>query len=127
MRAVAAIVDSIVFMILGYLFAGVAGTTSSSGFELSGAPFFLLMLISFLYYVGVEGTMGATPGKLVLGLRVVKTDGSRCDIPAALIRNLLRIIDALPFLYLLGMILIWTSERKQRLGDRLANTMVVKR
>ena len=127
LRAVAAILDSLVFMLIGWIMAGMFGTTSSSGFELSGAPFFVLMLLGFLYYVVFEGTLGATPGKLVIGLRVVKTDGSKCGISSSIIRNLLRIVDALPFLYLLGIILIVSSKHKQRLGDRLAGTMVVKR
>lgn len=127
LRAVAAILDSLVFMLIGWIMAGTFGTTSSSGFELSGAPFFVLMLLGFLYYVVFEGTLGATPGKLVIGLRVVKTDGSKCGISSSIIRNVLRIVDALPALYLLGIILIVSSKSKQRLGDRLAGTMVVKR
>lgn len=127
LRAVAAILDSLVFMLIGWIMAGSFGTTSSKGFELSGAPFFVLMLFGFLYYVIFEGTLGATPGKLVIGLRVVKTDGSKCGISSSIIRNVLRIVDSLPFLYLLGIVLIVSSKSKQRLGDRLAGTMVVKR
>ncbi len=40
-------------------------------------------------------------------------------------RNVLRIIDGLPLFYLASAILIWTSEKKQRLGDRVADTIVV--
>jgi len=72
----------------------------------------------------MEGLVGATIGKMVLGMRVTKVDGSPCDLQAALIRNILRIVDALPF-YLIGAILVWTSSRRQRLGDRVANTVVV--
>lgn len=127
LRAVAAILDGLVLMIISWIMASMFGTTSSKGFELSGAPFFIMMLIGFLYFVVFEGTIGATPGKLAIGLRVVKTDGSGCGISSSVIRNVLRIVDALPFFYLVGIILIATSQRKQRLGDRLAGTLVVKR
>jgi uncharacterized RDD family membrane protein YckC len=70
--------------------------------------------------------LGGTLGKLALGMRVVMEDGSPVTLTASLIRNLLRIIDGL-FAYLLGAIFIWTSPAKQRLGDRLAKTFVVKK
>lgn len=127
MRAVAAIVDSVVLMAASWVMAGMFGKTSSSGFELSGAPFFVMLLIGFAYFVVFEGTIGATPGKLLTGLKVVKTDGSRCGMSSSVIRNILRIVDSLPVLYLVGIILISTSQLKQRLGDRVAGTMVVKR
>jgi uncharacterized RDD family membrane protein YckC len=64
---------------------------------------------------------------MLLGIRVATVDGSRISWGASIIRNILRIIDALPFFYLLGAILIWTSPQKQRLGDRVAKTVVVRR
>ena len=42
------------------------------------------------------------------------------------IRNLLRIIDGLPVFYLLGLIVMVSSKRKQRIGDMAAGTVVVK-
>jgi len=45
---------------------------------------------------------------------------------ASFIRNILRIIDILPFIYIIGMILIARSDKKQRLGDRAAHTIVIK-
>jgi uncharacterized RDD family membrane protein YckC len=44
---------------------------------------------------------------------------------AALIRNILRIVDGL-FVYLVGAILVWKSDKRQRLGDRVAHTVVVR-
>jgi uncharacterized RDD family membrane protein YckC len=44
----------------------------------------------------------------------------------AFLRNLLRVIDGLPFLYLLGLLLVVLSKRKQRLGDMAAGTIIVK-
>jgi uncharacterized RDD family membrane protein YckC len=61
-----------------------------------------------------------------MGLRVETLDGSPYSPTKAFIRNLLRVIDALPFLYLLGLIVMVSSKRKQRLGDMAAGTVVVK-
>jgi uncharacterized RDD family membrane protein YckC len=83
----------------------------------------ILWLIYFTYF---EGTSGQTIGKSLIHIRVVKEDGSRCDLGSALVRNILRIIDHLPFLYLLGIILIAATDKRQRLGDMLARTIVIK-
>jgi uncharacterized RDD family membrane protein YckC len=84
---------------------------------------FVLWLIYFTYF---EGTSGQTIGKKVAHIKVVRMDGSKCDFGAALIRNILRIIDSLPFVYIIGIILIATTQKKQRLGDMLGKTIVVK-
>ena len=83
-------------------------------------------LISILYYIVLEATQGATLGKMALGLRVVKVDGSPISWQESIIRNVLRIIDGL-FFYLVGAILVWNSPLRQRLGDRAAGTVVVRR
>ncbi|MFZ3171835.1 MAG: RDD family protein [Carboxydocellales bacterium] len=127
LRFVAAIIDIVILIVIGYILAAGFGTTSSNGFELYGAAFFLNTLLQLAYFIGFEGIKGGTPGKMVVGLRIIKTDGSSCDIRAALIRTILRIADGFPYFipYVLGMVLIFTSKQKQRLGDRVANTMVV--
>jgi uncharacterized RDD family membrane protein YckC len=79
----------------------------------------------FTYFFIMEAAAGITPGKLVTGLRVLKKDGGRCTIGAALVRNLLRFVDALPFLYLLGALFVSLTPYKQRLGDLAAGTVVV--
>ncbi len=130
-RFVATLVDSILYLIVFVVVAVVSGNAQASGgsasASLSGAPALILDILFFLYYIVLEAVLGATLGKLLLGLRVVNVDGSRIGWGASIIRNLLRIIDALPFFYLLGAILIWTSPQRQRLGDRVAKTVVVRR
>lgn len=123
-RAVATIIDCVILMIISYILAAMSGSTNSGGFELTGGPFFLMCLIGLAYYMFFEGTRGATPGKMVVGLKVVKADGSKCDLGAAAIRTVLRLVDGFLF-YLVAAIIVWTSPAKQRLGDRVANTLVV--
>lgn len=124
-RALATVIDTILLAVVAYGMAWLSGTTTKAGFELHGGPFFLLILIILTYYIVLEGLLGATIGKLILGLRVVKLDGSAIDWRASVVRNLLRLVDGIIF-YLLGAILIWASPQRQRLGDRLAGTTVIR-
>lgn len=91
-----------------------------------GAGGGLIGLVVIVYYIVMEATQGATLGKMALGLRVVKEDGSPISWSESVLRNILRIIDGL-FGYLVGAILVWTSPLKQRLGDRVAHTVVIRR
>lgn len=125
-RAVAVIIDMIIFFIVGYVIALFTGGTTSAGYQMEGGPVFLLFLLTLLYYVVLEATLGATLGKMLLGIRVAKMDGSPISWSASLIRNILRIVDGFLF-YLVGAILVWQSPLKQRLGDRIADTVVVQR
>ncbi len=78
------------------------------------------------YFVLLEGLWrGLTLGKRAVGLRVTMADGTPITFAAALYRNLLRLADFLPALYVLGFIVIFTNPRSQRLGDLGAGTIVV--
>jgi uncharacterized RDD family membrane protein YckC len=118
-RFLALLIDAILIGI-------VTGLLTSLLRNAPGVAGLLDTIIVFGYYIVLEATQGATVGKMALGLRVVKTNGAPITWTDSIIRNLLRIIDGL-FAYLVGAILIWSSPLKQRLGDRAANTVVVKR
>lgn len=130
-RFLAVLVDSIILGIVFGVISAIFGRAQVSGgivsASVTGVPALLTFVIFFLYFVLLEAVLGATLGKLLLGIRVVNVDGSRISWGASIIRNILRIIDALPIAYILGAILIWTSARRQRLGDRAARTVVVRR
>jgi uncharacterized RDD family membrane protein YckC len=85
----------------------------------------LFMAAWLIYAIAMEARFGATIGKMILGLRVVNVDGSPITLQAAIIRNLLRIVDGFLF-YLVGAVLAWNSPLQQRLGDRVAGTIVVR-
>ncbi len=83
------------------------------------------LVVWFLYFTLLEGRYGQTVGKMALSIKVVReADGAPIDYGEAAVRTVLRIIDGL-FDYLVGAIFIWTSDEKQRLGDRVAHTVVV--
>jgi uncharacterized RDD family membrane protein YckC len=126
LRAVATIVDTVLLGAVGYLIATLSGGITSDGFELKGGPLFLCLIIAIAYYIIMEALVGATIGKLLVGLRVVAREtGAPIDWQASTVRNVLRLVDGLLF-YLVGAIVIWFSDKKQRLGDRLAETVVAR-
>ena len=130
-RLAAAVIDSILvfapvallyFKVLEEIFAGFESEEYAVIAEAA-----LLILPALVYCVLFEGWFGGTLGKLILGMRVVKKDGTRAGIGRAFFRNLLGILDFLPFAYLLGIIMVAVSSTKQGLGDRIAGTYVVAR
>ena len=130
-RSLATLIDSILLMIviglIGIAFrAGLTFVHGSMTYIPSGPAGILQIIIPFLYYIILEATMGATVGKRVVGLRVVKVGGSPVSWGGSIIRNLLRMVDGL-FGYLLGGIFVISSPMRQRLGDRLAKTVVIRR
>ena len=86
----------------------------------------VFLFIIFAYFVLMEAHVGWTVGKRILGMRVVDSTGNKIGILKSLTRNLLRVVDTLPTLNILGIILIVHSPRGQRFGDRIAKTYVTK-
>lgn len=83
--------------------------------------------LQFGYFFLFEAFMkGATPGKKIVGLKVIMADGEPLSITAALIRNLIRIGDMLPGIYAVGILSVVLNRRYMRVGDMAANTVVVK-
>ncbi|WP_338729360.1 RDD family protein [Haladaptatus sp. DJG-WS-42] len=133
-RIGAQIVDTIIivmlFFLVFYLFSGFGGLIGGgdegavAGFGLIGL--FGGFLASFFYGFLLEGVWdGQTIGKRLFGIKVVKENGEACNMGSALVRNLLEIIDGL-FYYLVGFIVMAMSDKRQRIGDRLAGTVVVR-
>ncbi|MGV3758689.1 MAG: RDD family protein [Actinomycetota bacterium] len=82
---------------------------------------------SLLLAVVLQGLTGWTPGKLVMGLRTVKADGSPVGIGRAFVRWILMIVDGQPCgLPLVGLITAGTSTGHRRVGDMAAKSFVVR-
>lgn len=97
-----------------------SGVIMAVGFVLAG-------LVAILYHIVLEvAWSGRTPGKRLLGLRVVKDSGVPIGFWDALIRNLLRMVDYLPSFYLVGVVAIFASPLHKRVGDLAAGTVVIK-
>ena len=124
-RFVSMVIDSIVVsMIFGAL-----GVMLGAGIMEGGMVPWYWGLLSFIFYIGyftyLEGSRGQTIGKMITRIKVVREDNTPIDMNQAFKRNILRIIDGFIF-YLIGAILISRSDKKQRLGDSVAKTVVVK-
>jgi len=119
-RFVALLIDTIILSLL----IGVVG--SIFGSQMAGWAFGLFSFLIFLiYFTYLEGSTGQTIGKMLMKIKVIRADGGKVDMKQAFTRNILRVIDGL-LVYLIGAILIWKSDKKQRLGDSIAQTVVVK-
>jgi uncharacterized RDD family membrane protein YckC len=90
------------------------------------ASVILIFLLQWAYFVIFELSMnGQTPGKRLMKIRVVRDGGYPLTFFASAIRNLLRVVDFLPGLYGIGVLLIFVSKEKKRLGDYVAGTIVI--
>jgi uncharacterized RDD family membrane protein YckC len=85
----------------------------------------IVVVISILYFLYFESTTGQTLGKRIIGIKVTKEDGKKLTFGDALIRTVFRIIDGMGA-YILGLIVVLVSKKKQRIGDMAAKTIVVK-
>ena len=96
--------------------------------DLAGAlGVFFYFVVSIGYAMTLEWMWrGQTIGKRVLRLRVIDADGLRLQFSQVAIRNLLRIVDLLPGLYLVGGVATLLTRQAQRLGDVAANTVVIR-
>lgn len=127
-RIGAQLVDTVIAIVIIYLsiviLGGLGGT---DGAILGGLLGMFVGFIAVLFYFFVlEGVWdGQTVGKRLLGIKVVKEDGSECDIGTSFVRNLLRIIDGL-FYYLIGFLAMAFTDNRQRIGDLLAGSVVVR-
>lgn len=135
LRFVAVLLDALLvfvplFIVVGLMSGGGYRTDlngeTNFGVNLGGRELLLWIALGIGYYVVCESTAGATLGKRMVGIRVVGEDGDALTFGAAIVRNLLRLVDAL-FFYLVGFIFAILSTRGQRLGDRAAHTIVVRR
>jgi uncharacterized RDD family membrane protein YckC len=80
----------------------------------------------YLYQSLLEGLLGATLGKKICGIRVLKADFTPCGLSGGFLRNLMRIVDAF-FYYLVAAVSMSGTLKWQRLGDLVAETVVVRK
>ncbi len=137
-RFVQLLIDNIILAIISFILtipflASVVTVNTSTGAVSLGPGYYarlaLGIVIALLYFTLLLGRYGQSVGMKAVKIKVVnEADSSPIGYEAAFVRTILLYIDAIPYIipFLLGAILIWTSEKKQRLGDRVAHTVVVK-
>jgi uncharacterized RDD family membrane protein YckC len=123
-RFVAELLDVLIQLVLIVVIA--LGLAALGGYG-EAMVFIVIFAVLFLYHPFFElAAGGRTPGKRWTGLRVVMEGGEAIGLRASAIRNVIRILDFLPSLYLIGSIAILVTSRNQRLGDLAADTIVVR-
>lgn len=121
-RVLAGLVD-LAIVSLGAALVLFAGDSLSG--DRSGALGAVIIGWALYYYFAVESGGGQTVGKKLMKLRVVRADGGPAGMSEIAVRTLLRVVDGLG-LYIVGLIvMLVTGQRRQRLGDLAAGTIVV--
>ncbi len=122
-RSVAALIDNSAWLFaVIFLVALVPESTLEEQPNWAGILLVVLASAWFNYFAICEWRWGQTVGKRVMGIRVVRADGSDAGFGPASLRNLLRLVD----FFGIGALMIAGTERKQRLGDKVAGTVVVR-
>ncbi len=135
-RIIDVIIWIFIFMILAVTLGG--GTAAVGNNDLGGRAWIagvLGTLITSAYEVFMVANKGGTVGKLVLGLKVVKEDGSPADLQTAIMRIVTNLIGIVPIIGsyisalvgLASIVMIFTDDRRQTVWDKVAKTIVVKR
>jgi uncharacterized RDD family membrane protein YckC len=129
-RVGAAVIDFLIGLLLlflvGALFGDADAKDASISAQLGPLDTLLFCALLFAYFSATEVAWGATLGKRALGIRVVSADGSTPTSGAIMLRNLVRFVDWLPLLYVVGAIAVFAGGHpRRRLGDRAAKTRVV--
>jgi uncharacterized RDD family membrane protein YckC len=125
-RFLAALVDSSIFTAIMYI---IFRLLINSDIGSSAFKTFLIgsTLLQCAYYIAFERFWnGQTPGKRLLGIRVVQEAGRPVTLIASVIRNFIRLIDFFPVFYGTGILAMFIDKRARRVGDLAAGTLVVR-
>ncbi|AFL87330.1 putative membrane protein/domain protein [Terriglobus roseus DSM 18391] len=122
-----------VFVIVVLVVLGAVSKTGALNHMSSTATKWFVAFVILFYFVQYWGYFalfeafrnGQTPGKSALKIRVIKDSGRQITFFEALARNLLRVVDYFPGMYLVGVISILATKQNKRLGDLVADTIVV--
>jgi uncharacterized RDD family membrane protein YckC len=127
-RMLALAIDLAVIGALDSVLGKLLGVLAIFGEDVVGAANVVIYFALTMAYAAVAEWIwrGQTIGKRLVGLRVVDAGGLRLTPAQIVVRNLLRLIDALPVFYLVGGIASVISRRNQRLGDLAAGTVVIR-
>jgi uncharacterized RDD family membrane protein YckC len=127
-RFAASIIDVVIVAIAMGVVGALLGGNGADGFNVEGMAALVLFLIPPVYWSVMEATWGATVGKNLMGIKVVKVDGtSPIGWGPAVIRNLIRFAPVYAVATTIGVFAILRSPNQQRVFDRFAGTVVVRR
>lgn len=127
-RLIAFVIDfillGILYLLIGIVLASIIGTEDDQYNTFLAIFYTLSFIVFWLYYAIAESSsIQATPGKIVLGIKVTDTEGKRISFLRSTGRNFAKIISWL--ILLIGYIMVAFTEKKQGLHDIIADTLVV--
>jgi uncharacterized RDD family membrane protein YckC len=130
-RILATIVDVIIFSVFYWLLSMVFGSATVEGgtiaFSLGALGSLIYFVGIFAYYLFMEGYLGQTVGKMLLGIKVVREDtGGLPGLGPAAWRTVLRVIDGILF-YAVAFVSVLATQKNRRLGDMAGHTLVVRK
>ena len=128
-RVAAIVIDVLIVWVFNLIVIGLTGGFSSGdgevAFASSGLTALLLWVATPVYWIGMEAARGATLGKQLMKIRVVTADGEPIGVGKAIVRYLFLAVDVFAF-GLVGILTAKSSPIRQRVGDRVASTIVVR-
>lgn len=129
LRLVALLIDGFLVFLMQVAFSILLVLIGSEGFNLHGTMSILVQtfstLLSLFYWIFFTGYCGQTPGKMLLRIRVVRTDGEEVGYAKAFYREVIgKFISGI--IFLIGYLMAAFDDQKQALHDRMAKTYVVK-
>jgi len=120
LRAAAVLLDSAIIFLLAVVLVGRENLEHGMGLAvyLGGWS---------LYYIGFTAGMGATPGKVAVGLHVAGKQGGRAPLDAVILRYIVMLVGALLFGIgtVISILMVMTDPRRRALHDRIAGTVVL--
>ncbi len=123
-RVAAYAIDIVVLVIIAVIVVLLLGIDAEDP-STQNQQIVIYAVVTLIYFTVCEALVSQTPGKRLVGIKVVMLDGSSIGWKQSAIRNLMRIVDSLPALYIVGLIVMSRSDQLQRLGDKAAGTVVV--
>ena len=124
-RILAFLIDFFIFWLFGMVFGMFFGEPNDDGlgYHFSGLPGLGLICIGFALWPISEGLIGQTIGKQIFKIKVVNTNYKSIGLGQAFGRFFLGFVD---YMLLIGIIIALINKKNQRIGDLVANTIVVK-
>lgn len=116
---------ALVLLALGFSLRRVLGNQGT--LWLGAGAIFLVFLLNYGYFLIFEWWWnGQTPGKRAIGIRAIKESGRPLNAVEIIGRNLMRIVDQLPFFYAVGVLSALLNSKSKRLGDFVAGSIIVR-
>lgn len=120
---VAAVINIPMQMMVGFGSLRDPVAAMSVGFGLLGVMLLVDFALGFAYEVYFVSSRGATPGKMILGLKIIRADGSGLSVGQAAGRYFAYLLDS--FTLMIGFIIAGFDDQKRSLHDRICDTRVI--